>query len=65
MAEDHYQKKRSMKVFAAIDEEIFSPSGFHALVVDDDIIFLADLERMLRQCDYNGKSTLSYISFIL
>lgn len=36
-----------------IDEEKFSPSGLHVLVVDDDTFCLALLERMLRQCEYN------------
>lgn len=35
------------------DEEKFSPSGLHVLVVDDDTFCLAVLERMLRQCEYN------------
>ena len=36
--------------------EGFSPAGLKVLVVDDDLLCLMILERMLRQCKYAGKS---------
>lgn len=65
MAEDHdHEKKKSMNGLADIDEDTFSPTGLHVLVVDGDTHCLAALERMLRQCDYKGECFL-YISFPL
>lgn len=34
--------------------EGFSPAGLKVLVVDDDLLCLMILERMLRQCEYTG-----------
>lgn len=35
--------------------EGFSPAGLKVLVVDDDLLCLMILERMLRQCKYAGE----------
>lgn len=39
--------------------EGFSPAGLKVLVVDDDLLCLMILERMLRQCKYAGEWPLS------
>ncbi len=54
---------KSLNVGGAADDRMerlahpegFSPAGLKVLVVDDDLLCLMILERMLRQCKYAGE----------